>query len=47
MTDGFMERSPASNHRLYDQTQHQERQKELATQDAQPVGVATFHSYRV
>lgn len=43
MTDGFMERSPASNHRLYNQTHHQERQKELATQGAYPMGVTAFH----
>lgn len=30
VADGLMERSPARDHRLYDQAQHQERQEKLA-----------------
>lgn len=43
MTDGLMQRSPASNHRLYDQTQHEERQERLAAEIADPAEVASFH----
>ena len=39
MADGLVERSPARDHRLYDQAQHQKRPKELAAQGADPAGI--------
>ena len=44
MADGLMKRSAACHHRLNDQTQHQQRQKELAVQGADPVRVTAFHN---
>ncbi len=43
MADGLMDRPSTSNHRLYDQAQHQQRQKRLTAESTDPAEVTSFH----
>jgi len=47
MTNGLVQRTLAGNHRLDDQTQHQERQEDLAAEGANPADVTFFHVFKV
>jgi hypothetical protein len=47
MINDLVQRTLAGNHRLDDQTQHQERQEDLAAQGANPAGVKFFQVFEV
>jgi hypothetical protein len=47
MTNDLVQRTLAGNHWLDDQTQHQERQEDLAAEGANPADATFFHVFKV